>query len=119
MKGALTARENLSFWAGVLGGGGAPPETALARFGLAHVADLPVRALSAGQKRRVALARLLVAARPLWLLDEPTTALDAAAQRRFAELLQAHLDEGGLVVAATHASLGLATAQTLVLGTPA
>ncbi|MFZ2108413.1 MAG: heme ABC exporter ATP-binding protein CcmA, partial [Roseiarcus sp.] len=80
LKGALTAGENLEFWAGVLGGdprrGAWLP--ALGRLGLAHVADFPVRALSAGQKRRVALARLLVARRPLWLLDEPTTALDAA-----------------------------------------
>ena len=77
------------------------------RLGLAHVADLPVRALSAGQKRRVALARLLVAPRPLWLLDEPTTALDAAAQGLFAEIMREHLGAGGLIVAATHAPLGL------------
>jgi len=116
LKGALTAAENLAFWGAVLGGGGLPAAVALARLGLAHVADLPVRALSAGQKRRVALARLLVAHRPLWLLDEPTTALDAAAQGRFAELVNAHLGEGGLVVAATHAPLGLDAARTLALG---
>ena len=66
-----------------------------------------MRALSAGQKRRVALARLLVAHRPLWLLDEPTTALDAAAQAAFAAIMRDHLDSGGLIVAATHAPLGL------------
>ena len=70
--------------------------------------DFPARALSAGQKRRVALARLLVARRPLWLLDEPTTALDAAAQAAFAAIMHDYLDDGGIVVAATHAPLGLA-----------
>ena len=117
LKGALTAGENLEFWAGVLGGdprrGAWLP--ALGRLGLAHVADFPVRALSAGQKRRVALARLLVARRSLWLLDEPTTALDAAAQSLFAEVMREHLGTGGLIIAATHAPLELA-ARTLVLG---
>ena len=74
-----------------------------------------MRALSAGQKRRVALARLLVARRPLWLLDEPTTALDAAAQSLFAGVMREHLEAGGLIIAATHAPLGLA-ARTLELG---
>ncbi len=118
LKGALTAGENLTFWAGALGGDssrGASSE-ALARVGLSHVIDFPARALSAGQKRRVALARLLVAHRPLWLLDEPTTALDAAAQAAFAAILQGYLDEGGIVVAATHAPLGLACAGELRLG---
>ena len=78
LKGALTAGENLVFWAGALGGDSSREAqlAALARVGLGHVIDFPVRALSAGQKRRVALARLLVARRPLWLLDEPTTALE-------------------------------------------
>jgi heme exporter protein A len=118
LKGALTAGENLSFWAGVCG---ADPSSntcrrALARLGLAHVADFPVYALSAGQKRRVALARLLVAARPLWLLDEPTTALDAAARALFADVMVEHLKSGGLILAATHAPLGLEGARTLYLG---
>ena len=117
LKGALTAGENLSFWAGVLGGDARRPAwlAALGRLGLPHVADFPVRALSAGQKRRVALARLLVARRPLWLLDEPTTALDAASQALFAGVMQEHLASGGLIVAATHAPLGL-DARTLRLG---
>jgi heme exporter protein A len=119
-KGALTARENLAFWAATLQGesaGPAPigPEAALDRLGLAHVLDFPVGYLSAGQKRRVALARLLVARRPLWLLDEPTSALDAAAQARFAEIMRAHLAAGGLIVAATHAPLGI-EARALRLG---
>ena len=118
LKGALTAGENLAFWAGALGGDSRREacRAALARVGLAHVIDFPARALSAGQKRRTALARLLVAHRPLWLLDEPTTALDAAAQSAFAGIMQAFLDDGGVVLAATHAPLGLARAKTLRLG---
>jgi heme exporter protein A len=118
LKGALTAGENLAFWAGALGGDSSPAarRAALARVGLAHVIDFPARALSAGQKRRVALARLLVAHRPLWLLDEPTTALDAAAQSAFAAIMQGFLGEGGILVAATHGPLGLENARELRLG---
>jgi heme exporter protein A len=118
LKGALTAGENLAFWAGALGGDARRPAwlAALARLGLPHVADFPARALSAGQKRRVALARLIVAPRPIWLLDEPTTALDAAAQALFADVMAEHLATGGLIIAATHAPLGLAGARTLRLG---
>ena len=117
LKGALTAGENLSFWAGVLGGDPGRPSigAALTRLGLPHVADFPVRALSAGQKRRVALARLVVAKRPIWLLDEPTTALDAASQDLFAGVMREHLAAGGLILAATHAPLGL-EARELRLG---
>jgi heme exporter protein A len=118
LKGALTAGENLAFWASALGGDCSREASrgALARLGLSHVIDFPARALSAGQKRRVALARLLVARRPLWLLDEPTTALDAAAQAAFAAIMQDYLSDGGIVVAATHAPLGLAGARELGLG---
>ena len=120
MKATLTAQENLVFWASMLGGeAGASPTEALAAFGLAHVLHLPVGYLSAGQKRRVALARLLVAPRPLWLLDEPTTALDAASQERLAGLMQKHLDRGGLVMAATHSPLGLTAPRSLALGVTA
>jgi heme exporter protein A len=118
LKGALTAGENLAFWAGALGGEASREASrdALARVGLSHVIDFPARALSAGQKRRVALARLLVAHRPLWLLDEPTTALDATSQAAFAAIMRTYLDEAGIIVAATHASLGLAGARELRLG---
>jgi heme exporter protein A len=124
LKGALTAGQNLDFWSTMLGGQSASPNTretspssgaALEQLGLGHVVDLPVHALSAGQKRRVALARLLVAYRPLWLLDEPTSALDAAAQLRLADIMRSHLAGGGIVVAATHAPLGL-PARELKLG---
>jgi heme exporter protein A len=118
LKGALTASENLAFWAGVLGGDSRRSAwlAALGRLGLAHVADFPVRALSAGQKRRVGLARLLVARRGLWLLDEPTVALDAAAQGLFSEVMREHLRSRGLIVAATHAPLGIEATRTLRLG---
>jgi heme exporter protein A len=121
LKTALTAGENLSFWAGMLGGDSSRPSwlAAMTRLGLPHVADFPARALSAGQKRRVALARLLVARRPLWLLDEPTTALDGASQGLFAEVMEEHLASGGMIVAATHAALGLEGARTLRLGAAA
>jgi heme exporter protein A len=118
LKSALTAGENLAFWAGVLGGDARRPAwlPALERLKLGHVADFPVRALSAGQKRRVALARLNVARRPIWLLDEPTTALDVASQTLFADIMREHLTSGGLIVAATHAPLGLENARELRLG---
>ena len=118
LKGALTAGENLAFWAGVLGADARRDAwlPTLERLGLAHVADFPVRALSAGQKRRVALARLNVARRPIWLLDEPTTALDVAAQALFARLMGEHLASGGLIVSSTHAPLGLEGARELRLG---
>jgi heme exporter protein A len=107
----------LEFLAATLdaGHGGIPVETALALFGLSHAANLPVAYLSAGQKRRAALARLLMAWRPLWLLDEPSTALDAASQARMAKIMAAHLTRGGMIVAATHAKLGL-PGQELRLG---
>ena len=118
LKATLTAGENLAFWAGALGGRSSADvwRGALERLGLAHVAGFPARALSAGQRRRVALARLLVAERPIWLLDEPTTALDAAAQGLFAAVMREHLSAGGLIVAATHAPLDLEGAETLSLG---
>ncbi len=117
LKGALTVQENLQFWAAMLGGRGPQPDIAgaLACVGLSHVADFPAGYLSAGQKRRIALARLLVAERPLWLLDEPATALDAASQDRLAAMMQTHRARGGVIIAATHAPLGLEDARELRL----
>lgn len=115
LKPALTLAENLTFYAALLGGGDIAP--ALARLGLAGIADLPAGYLSAGQKRRAALARLVAIPRPIWLLDEPLTALDATSQTVVGDLMQAHLDSGGLIVAATHAPLPI-PARDLVLGRP-
>lgn len=115
LKGALTVRQNLEFWIAYYGGGGASIGEALSRLGIGHVIDLPAAILSQGQKRRVALARLLVAPRPIWLLDEPTAALDTASTRRFLALVEAHRAAGGIVVAATHTSLDLPELQTLDL----
>ena len=110
LKPALTPLEHLATMAALLGGTRsdvATPEEALERVALGHAADLPCATLSAGQRRRVALARLLVAVRPLWLLDEPSTALDAASQEVLLGMMRDHLAGGGLIVAATHGPLGL------------
>jgi heme exporter protein A len=120
-KASLTARENLAFWAAMLKprcgeGNTVGPAEALAALALTRIADFPVAALSAGQRRRVALARLLVAARPLWLLDEPMTALDAPSQARLLRLMQEHLAAGGVLAAATHGALDLPNARPLLLG---
>ena len=113
IKPALTAAENLRFAVRV---GGGDADAALAASGLSGLAALPARMLSAGQKRRLALARLAVLSVPLWLLDEPTVGLDTAAIARFGEALAAHRDAGGVVVAATHLPLPLPGAETLQLG---
>jgi heme exporter protein A len=118
LKLALTALENLEFWARMLKVSSAEalsPEQALQQVGLARIGDFPVGYLSAGQKRRVALARLFVAPRPIWLLDEPATALDVGSQARFAKVMAAHRASGGYVIAATHAPLGLVDAKELRL----
>lgn len=115
LKSPLTASENLAFAAACLGSPGLAITDALERVGLARAGDLPVGYLSAGQRRRVILARLLVARRPLWLLDEPTTALDRDGQAALFALLREHLDAGGMLVAATHAPLPLQGARELTL----
>lgn len=116
LKGALTAGENLAFASATAGRARLAPADALRRFGLSHVEDLPAAYLSAGQRRRVSLARLVVAHRPLWLLDEPSTALDTASVAVLAEVMREHLGSGGLIVAATHAPLGLPGLRELRLG---
>ncbi|QBX35251.1 heme ABC exporter ATP-binding protein CcmA [Paracoccus liaowanqingii] len=113
LKPALTAAENLTFWAQVFGGGGT--DAALAAMDLTALAHRPAVALSAGQKRRLGLARLLVTGRPLWVLDEPTVSLDAASVARFAQVLVAHLGQGGAALIATHIDLGLPQARVLDL----
>ena len=110
-KPALSARENLTFWQAMLAlpGMASPltPLAALTRLDVPQVADLPVAYLSAGQKRRVGLARLLLAPRPVWILDEPLTALDVAGQTLLNGLMADHLKMGGMIIAATHAPLGI------------
>ncbi|HZP76928.1 MAG TPA: heme ABC exporter ATP-binding protein CcmA [Pseudolabrys sp.] len=115
-KPSLSVRENLKFWCAYLGSGGAPLDQALDAVGLGELDHLPAAYLSAGQKRRLSLARLVAVKRPIWLLDEPTSALDAPSQDRLAGIMRAHLADGGLILAATHAPLGLANARELALG---
>lgn len=111
VKAQLTVAENLRFWAAVHGTRNIAP--ALAAFRLEELADRPAAYLSAGQRRRLGLARLLVAGRPIWLLDEPTVSLDAATVATFAEVVKAHLAAGGLALIATHIPLGLAEEDVL------
>lgn len=119
VKATLTAAENLAFWAEFLGGDPNRVEPALAAFSLAPLADIPAAYLSAGQKRRLGLARLLVADRPLWLLDEPTVSLDTASVELLGAAIRRHLANGGLAIAATHIPLGVDTARELRLGAEA
>jgi len=119
LKPSLTVAENLRFWARYLGGEGDAPQAALAQVGLDELADLPAAYLSAGQRRRLSIARLVAVKRPIWLLDEPTSALDRGAQERLAELMRDHLAGGGVIMAATHAPIGLDRAQELRLGVAA
>jgi heme exporter protein A len=116
LKPSLSVTENLQFWTDYLGGGGAPVDTALVALGLGDLAALPAAYLSAGQRRRLSIARLLTAQRPIWLLDEPTAALDRPAQQKLADLMLDHLGRGGLILAATHAPIGIAAARELRLG---
>ena len=116
MKTALSVAENLRFWRDFNGDGQLGVEEALETVGLGGIGYLPFGYLSTGQRRRAAIAKLLVSHRPLWLLDEPTAGLDKASEERFARLMARHCAEGGIVVAATHLPLGLDGAQALVMG---
>ena len=124
VKATLTVAENLAFWSRFLSApvparahrdSSADIGLALSRFNLTALADIPARMLSAGQARRLALARLLVARRPVWLLDEPTVSLDAAGQHILAAVIDAHTGAGGIVIAATHIPLGVARLRELAL----
>ena len=116
IKAGLSVAENLHFAAATGRGGIA---AALQALDLATLAPLPARMLSAGQRRRLALARLMLAPGPLWLLDEPTLGVDAASVDRLGALMAAHRAAGGMIVAATHLPLPLPEAETLRLGSPA
>ncbi|MBV9054508.1 MAG: heme ABC exporter ATP-binding protein CcmA [Hyphomicrobiales bacterium] len=111
VKSQLLVSENLQFCQKLLGSPWLSPREALATLGLEHVLGLPCAYLSSGQRRRVALARLLVSRRPLWLLDEPTAALDLASRALLTKLMADHLASGGLIVAASHEPLGIATQE--------
>jgi len=105
LKLTLTVDENLAFWARVFGGG--DPDAAIRAFDLAALRDRPAGGLSAGQKRRLSLARLMVTGRRLWILDEPTVSLDAASVQLFASTIRSHLAAGGAAIMATHIDLGI------------
>jgi heme exporter protein A len=113
LKATLTVTENLAFWASVHGT--TTVDTALAAMNLRSLRDRPAANLSAGQKRRLGLARLLVTGRPIWVLDEPTVSLDTASVALFAGVVRAHLAAGGAALMATHIDLGLTEAEVLDL----
>lgn len=118
VKANLSVRENVEFWARYLGGAAETDgmvARALDHFGLRDLAEFPAAYLSAGQKRRVGLARLLAAQRPVWLLDEPTVSLDAASTGLLAKAIEAHVKSGGLAIIATHIPLGLTRSRELTL----
>jgi heme exporter protein A len=140
LKPALSVLENLAFWRDFLGGEisdagvDVPPSLAqslaqnlaqnlaqslarsLASVGLDHATDLPAAFLSAGQRRRLSIARLVAVRRPVWLLDEPTTALDTAGQSLFSTLMHSHLATGGIIIAATHGPLGVEARELRIGG---
>ncbi|MBJ3786559.1 heme ABC exporter ATP-binding protein CcmA [Devosia sediminis] len=119
VRARLTVRQTLDFWADINGRNGIDAAAALDRVGLARIAGLDAGYLSAGQQRRLVLARLLVSRRPVWLLDEPSAALDADGQALLEALLDAHLDAGGIAIIATHDAIAVERLRTLTLGVAA
>ena len=117
MKPALSVSENLTFWQAYSQEPHLSVAEALEMVGLEATADLPFGYLSTGQRRRIAICKLLVSYRPVWLLDEPTAGLDADSEAGFAELMAAHLQDGGIIAAATHQPLGLDGCSELKLET--
>lgn len=115
LKPSLTVLENLDFWRDFLGGEATGSLASLEVVGLAHAAHLPAAYLSAGQRKRLSIARLIAVKRPIWLLDEPTTALDTGGQTMIAGVMASHQRSGGLILAATHVELG-ATRQLRIGG---
>src|SRR5207302_10958190 len=109
--------DSLAFWRDFFGGEAGDAAQSLAAVGLGHTGHLPAAYLSAGQRRRLSLARLLAVKRPIWLLDEPAAALDTAGQSLFAGLMRDHLAGGGLVIAATHGPLGIEAKELRIGGT--
>ena len=119
VKPSLSVAENLHFWSAFFGADTHKVQEALELVGLGNIAALPAAYLSAGQRRRLSIARLLAVKRPIWLLDEPASTLDAAGRGRLTDFMQSHLVGGGLILAATHGALGLDDAQELSLDRPA
>jgi heme exporter protein A len=119
VRGRLSLGETLKFWAAINGATGLVPEAALERVGLGALEEVDAGLLSAGQQRRLALARLLVTRRPIWLLDEPTASLDASGRTLLGSLLADHLAAGGLAVIATHDDIPVPGFSTLTFGAPA
>jgi heme exporter protein A len=118
LKPSLSVGENLRFWTGFLGQKTPQIDGPLDAVGLDALIDLPAAYLSAGQRRRLSIARLLAVKRPIWLLDEPMSALDAPSQECLAGFMRVHLTEGGLVMVATHGSLRIGDVRELRLGEP-
>ncbi len=114
LKSMLTVTENLSFWAKVFGAPGI--DAALDAYALRPLQNRLAGALSAGQKRRLGLARMLVTGRPVWAMDEPTVSLDTDAVAMFATAVKAHISKGGAAIIATHIDLGLPEARVLDVG---
>ncbi len=115
VKPALTVLENLQFWSALMGGPATTASSALAAFGLERIADLPARFLSAGQRRRLALSRLVLRPAALWLLDEPSTSLDSEGAERLLAAIASHRARDGIVILATHDRLALQPTQELRL----
>jgi len=113
IKPQLSVLENIVFWARFVGG---DVEAALASFSMGPIKDVPVSMLSAGQRRRVGLSRLALEKRPVWLLDEPATSLDKASTKTLSSIMQAHLDAGGLLIAASHTEFDIKLGKNLELG---
>jgi heme exporter protein A len=120
VKPRLSVIENISFWQHYYSGGGDvdAAEAALEAFGLLGLASFSAGHLSQGQARRLGLARLLAAQRPVWLLDEPSVSLDAASSRLLEHVIARHLSAGGLAIASTHLDLAIPEAAILELGKP-
>lgn len=116
LKPSLTVRENLEFWQEFMGEAHLAIDEALDEVDLTHTLDLPYHYLSAGQKRRVAIARLLISDRPIWILDEPTSGLDAHSVNIFTGLAKTFVEDDGILIVATHLPLGLGKTKTLEIG---
>ncbi|MEE9375912.1 MAG: heme ABC exporter ATP-binding protein CcmA [Rhizobiaceae bacterium] len=114
MKPSMTVEENLVFWQQFSGQPHLDIDEAIEMVGLGGLGTVPFAHLSTGQSRRIAIARLLVSYRPIWLLDEPTSGLDVASETQFAALMEAHLEDQGIIIAATHIPLGLKRMEELV-----